>query len=51
LENWAIFEPFPIHPRGSKEIHESDESLQKALEILGLKLRRLENTTLTSLAL
>jgi RES domain-containing protein len=40
LENWAIFEPFPIHPRGSKEIRESDESLQKALEILGLKLRR-----------
>jgi hypothetical protein len=40
LENWAIFEPFPIHPRGSKEILESDDSLQKALEILGLKLRR-----------
>jgi len=40
LENWAIFEPFPIHPRGSKEIHEGDESLQKALENLGLRLRR-----------
>lgn len=40
LENWAIFEPFPIHPKVSKEINESDKSLQKALGILGLKLRR-----------
>lgn len=40
LENWAIFEPFPIRPKSSREIHDSDESLRKALEILGLKLHK-----------
>jgi RES domain len=40
FENWAIFEPFPIRPKDSREIHDSDESLRIALEILGLKLFR-----------
>jgi hypothetical protein len=40
LENWAIFEPFRIHPTGSQAIHSSTEALLKALEILGLKLSR-----------
>lgn len=39
LENWAIFEPFPIHPKDFRQIRHNDESLGKALEILGLKLQ------------
>lgn len=38
LENWAIFEPFPIRPGESRAISPDDENFLKALDILGLKL-------------
>jgi RES domain len=38
LENWAVFEPFPIRPKGIQAISTDDESLLQALEVLGLKL-------------
>ena len=38
LENWAIFEPFPIRPKAAQPISTDDESLLSALEVLGLKL-------------
>lgn len=38
LENWAIFEPFPISPKASQAISSDDEFLSSALEVLGPKL-------------
>lgn len=38
LENWAIFEPFPIRPKESGPIRSDDPDLLQALQILGLKL-------------
>ena len=38
LENWAIFEPFPIRPKESTPIATNDKDLLQALKILGLEL-------------
>ena len=38
LENWAIFEPFPIRPAEIQAIRTDDPDLLQAVEILGLKL-------------
>lgn len=38
LENWAIFEPFPIRPGESLVVSPEDENFLKAFEILGLRL-------------
>ena len=37
LENWAIFEPFPISDAHGKSITASDPAFAEALRILGLK--------------
>jgi hypothetical protein len=39
LENWAIFEPFPILTTDILPIREDDPDFSRALEILGLKLK------------
>jgi len=36
LENWAIFEPFPLQRAGSKEFHEDDPDLLEALRLHGI---------------
>ncbi len=38
LENWAIFEPFPIRPTEIQPIRTDDPDFLQAVEILGLKL-------------
>jgi len=37
LENWAVFEPFPVTATHSKSITVSDPAFTEALRILGLK--------------
>jgi RES domain len=38
LENWAIFEPFPIHPNEIQPIRTDDPDFLQALDIFGLRL-------------
>jgi hypothetical protein len=38
LENWAIFEPFPIQPRSVEPIVRDHPILLEALRLLGLRL-------------
>jgi len=38
LENWAIFEPFPLHNAISKEFPADDPDLLEALGLLGIRL-------------
>ena len=38
LENWAIFEPFPIQPKSVKPITRDHPILLEALHVLGLRL-------------
>jgi hypothetical protein len=39
IENWAIFEPFPIRVQASEAIQTDDPDLQRALELHSLKLK------------
>jgi hypothetical protein len=38
LENWAIFEPFPLEHATSKEIAADDSDLLEALRLLGIRM-------------
>jgi hypothetical protein len=38
LENWAIFEPFPLEDPTSKELSEDDPDLLEALRLHGIRL-------------
>jgi hypothetical protein len=38
LENWAIFEPFPLENTQSDALLEDDPDLQEALHIHGIRL-------------
>jgi hypothetical protein len=38
LENWAIFEPFPLEHATSKEFSTDDPDLLKALRLHGIRL-------------
>jgi hypothetical protein len=38
LENWAIFEPFPLEDSTSKEFSEDDPDLMEALRLHGIRL-------------
>jgi hypothetical protein len=38
LENWAIFEPFPLENATSEQLLEDDPDLQEALRIHGIRL-------------
>ncbi len=41
LENWALFEPFPIHSRQEPvAIHPDDADLEKASDILGVRIEK-----------